>query len=65
MATTIKKLRNAKGLTLKNLSEKVGVTIQCISNYEQGIRKIDLDTAAKIAAALGCTVDDLIEKESA
>lgn len=65
MANNIRKLRKQKGMTLKDLAEKVGVTVQCISNYEQGIRKVDLPTAAIIAAALSCTVDDLIEKETA
>lgn len=65
MATKIKELRKKKGLTLKVLAETVGVSQQCISYYENGDRKIDLFTAAKIAAALNCTVDDLIEKETA
>lgn len=65
MATNIRKIRKQRGMTLKNLAEKVGVTVQCISNYEQGIRTVNLPTAAIIAAALNCTVDDLIEKESA
>lgn len=65
MATNIKSLRKKRGMTLRGLAEKVGVTAQCISNYESGIRIVDLPTAAKIAAALNCTVDDLIEKETA
>ena len=65
MANNIRKLRKLKGMTLNALAEKVGVTPQCISNYEQGIRNVDLPTAASIAAALNCTVDDLIAKEPA
>lgn len=35
---------------------------EIIGRYE---RVPDINTVAKLAAALGCTVDDLIEKESA
>ena len=62
MATNIRELRKKRGMTLKELATKVGVTLQCISNYEQGIRGVDLETASKIAAALKCKVDDLISK---
>ena len=55
--------RKAKGWTQERLAVEVGCTTACISNYENGIRRPDLDTAARIAAALGCTVDDLISKE--
>lgn len=65
MATKIRDLRKARNMTLNDLAEQVGVTPQCISNYESGLRGVGLDTAAKIAAALNCKVDDLIEKESA
>lgn len=63
MANNIRKLRKKRGLTLRELGEKVGVTLQCISNYEQGIRGVDLETASKIAAALKCKVDDLVVKQ--
>ena len=62
MANNIRELRKKRGMTLKALADKVGVTLQCISNYEQGIRGIDLETASKIANALGCKVDALIKK---
>ena len=62
MANNIRELRKKRGMTLKDLGEKVGVTLQCISNYEQGVRGVDLETASKIAAALKCKVDDLISK---
>lgn len=62
MATNIRELRKKRGMTLKALADKVGVTLQCISNYEQGIRGVDLETASKIATALGCKVDALIKK---
>lgn len=65
MANRIRELRKERKITLKNLAEKLGVTAQCINNYENGQRGLELETAAKIAAALNCTVDELIEKETA
>lgn len=65
MANRIQELRKARNMTLKDLAEKIGVTAQCVSNYETGKRGLDLESAAIIAAALNCTVDDLIEKDSA
>ena len=41
-----------------------GVTQQAISKIEQGERKSpQIDTLAKLATALKCTVDDLIEDD--
>lgn len=65
MANRIRELRKARNMTLKDLAEKLGVTAQCVSNYETGQRGLELENAASIAAALNCTVDDLIEKETA
>lgn len=58
-------LRKAKGWTQERLAAELGCTTACISNYENGLRNIDLKTAARLANALGCTVDELIDKESA
>lgn len=55
-------LRKAKGWSQARLAEAIGCTAACISNYENGLRSLDLNVAARIAAALGCTVDDLIDK---
>ena len=52
-------------MTQVELAEKVGILQSSLSHYETGRRKPPIDIAARIAAALGCTVDDLIDKESA
>lgn len=57
--------RKAQGLTQQELALAVGVAYVSIGRYERGERVPDIETAAKIAAALSCTVDDLIEKETA
>ncbi len=63
MSNCLKELRIARGLTLRDVAKKVGKTYQAISNYEQGERKISLDTAAGLAKVLDCKVDDLVKKE--
>lgn len=62
----IKQLRKAKGLTQQELAQKAGVSYLSIHRYESGERIPSVDIAARIAQALGCTVDDLINtKETA
>lgn len=56
-------IRKARGLTQEALAEKVGITQAVVSRYESGDRFPKLTIAAKIAEALGCKVDDLIDKE--
>lgn len=60
---SIKGWRKRKGITQQELAEIIGTTPASISRYENGERKLDLETAAKIAKALGCTVDDLVREQ--
>ena len=61
-------LRKAKKLTQQDLAEKVHITRQMISAIENGANP-SIDTAKKIAEALGVSVaeiiDVLMEKEIA
>lgn len=59
----IREIRTGKNMTLKDLSHLTAIHWVNLSRYERGERGVDIETAAKIAAALNCTVDDLIEKE--
>ena len=52
------------GLTRRGLADMIGKTKSCISNYENGYRKIPVDTAIsiiKVAATCGVkfTLDQL------
>ena len=60
----IRELRKARKLSQKDLSELTGFSQVNISRYESGQRSFDLETAAVIAAALRCKVDDLIRKKN-
>ena len=62
----IKALRERQGMSQSMLSQKSGVKQQTISMLETGERKMPrIDTAKKLADALGCTVDDLLKDAKA
>lgn len=52
IAEQISRLRKEKGLTQAQLAERLHVTRQTVSNYENGKSEPDLDMLAAIAAAL-------------
>ena len=58
----IKKIRLQAGMSQEALALASGVSRISIIRYEAGERFPDLETAARIAKALGCKVDDLIDK---
>lgn len=56
--------RKEAGYTQKQLADTAGVHINIISRIERGERsasKLQLDTAARIAKALGCHAEDLLD----
>ncbi len=61
----LKKMRKLQSITQQQLAEMLGITQAMVSHYETGRCIPDLETAARIANALGCKVDDLIKEESA
>lgn len=64
VARNIKKYRAKKGMTLKELAEKVGITEATMQKYEAGnIKSITMDMFYKIADALGIPSENLSEWE--
>lgn len=53
-------IRERRGLTLQQIEDLTGISFNTISRYERGIISPKVDTASKIAQALGVTVDELI-----
>ena len=53
----LKELREAAGLTQVDLAERSGVPKPSIANLEQGRRKPALETAQKLATALGVSCE--------
>lgn len=60
----LRQFRKAKGLTQVELAQAARVSFMSIHRYEAGERIPSVDIADRIAKALGCTVDDLIDKEA-
>lgn len=56
----IKEFRKIRGLTQKQLAEKLGVTTITIQNYENNRREPNIETLNKIADVLNVTINDLI-----
>lgn len=52
------KLLNRKCITQNELSERTGISIQCISKYITGRRTPSFYNVDKIAKALGCSMED-------
>ncbi len=53
VGSKVKKLRNSKKMTLKELSERTDFSIGFLSQVERGISAVATDSLAKIAEALG------------
>lgn len=62
--SNLKKIREEKSLTQAKLSEVSGVNLQMIQKYEMGVKDINKAqgiTLYKIAQALECKIEDLLE----
>lgn len=63
--TNLKRIRTAYGFTQAELAERSGVSLRSIQMYEQrnkNINKASADSMYRLARALGCTMEDLIER---
>ena len=63
-ATKLQTVRKASGMSQRELSERSGVSLRSIQQYEQrakDINKAATDSLLSLAKALGCRVEDLIE----
>lgn len=58
----LRRLRREKGMTQGDLAKTVAVWFTAISNIERGESEPSLELAAKLAAALGVTVDELMQQ---
>lgn len=63
MRNALKFMRESKGMTQAELSEKAGVNLRMVQNYEQGfkdINKATVLTVLRLAEALECDVYDIL-----
>lgn len=62
MTTNIRAIRKARKLTQRQLANACGIHRVTLSCIERGVYTPTLETAAKLAAALGCTLDELAKE---
>lgn len=55
----LKSLRLERNLTLKNVAEKIGITLEYYWMIENGKRNLSYEMACKIAAVFDSTPDDI------
>ena len=63
--TNLKRIRSSYGCSQAELAKMSGVSLRSIQMYEQrnkDINKASSDTLYRLSKALGCTMEDLIEK---
>ena len=63
----LKRIRESKGITQRQLADASGVSIRMIQHYEQGFKDINMAAAVsvvRLADALGCDVHDILEPET-
>lgn len=52
-----------KGMSLKKLSMKTGISKSALNRYENEKREISIQKLEKIAEALGCSINNLFESK--
>lgn len=60
----LKQTREAAGITQTELAKASGISVRVLQNYEQGTRPLNgarAITVYRIAKALNCTVEDLLD----
>lgn len=63
LSKRLKELRLERGLTLKQVSGALNMTLSAYSNYEQGIREPSVDTIKRICIFFEVSSDYLLGLE--
>ena len=63
LATNIQKYRKKRGLTQEELAEKLGVTFQAVSKWENAKSAPDIFFLPKMAELFGCYIDELFSRD--
>lgn len=58
----VRRLREVKGWTLRELAGRVGCSAQALHSLEAGLTKPQVDTLGKLAAAFGMPIDDFFAR---
>ena len=61
----LEEIRKAKGLSQIEVANAIGMTQAYVSGLESGKKSPSFETLVKLARALDCTLDDLVETKAA
>ena len=64
MGQTISALRKERGMTQKDLAEKLGITDKAVSKWERDVACPDISLLPKLAQILGISVDELMRADN-
>lgn len=65
--TNLKRIRQEKNMTQKELAEKSKIKLGTLKHYEQGTRKVDnmkIDNILVLSGCLDCMPSDLVESSN-
>ena len=60
IGTTIRRLRRTKGLTQEDLAAKLGITVQTVSRWGNGVNYPDVTMLPELASLFEVTADHLL-----
>ncbi len=58
-----KEIRNARGLTLKQVGDKMGISARTVMRIENGSRLPKADTLYMLASIYDCKIDDFYDTD--
>lgn len=61
----LKALREQKGMTQRELGDRVGVTLQAVSQWEAGIKRPSVANLERLADVLETTTDAILGRDTA
>ncbi len=65
MGEIISTLRKEKGMTQKDIADRLGITDKAVSKWERDIAFPDTATIPKLAEVLGVSVEELLQAKAA
>ena len=61
LGAKIAELRKNKGMTQRDLAEKMHVTDKAVSKWERNVSRPDIDSIPLLAETLGISIDELVQ----
>ncbi len=59
----LKSIRQDRGLTQKQIANKLGISMRAYQHYEAGTREPNIETLIQLSSILNVSLDDLLCRE--